>query len=381
MDFSWNEEQQRLRTTIQEFAERELNDSLRERDEAGEFNQDGWVQCARMGIQGLNVPEEYGGMGLDALTTVGVLESLGTGCRDNGLTFSIGAHMWTAQMPLLSFGTEDQRQRYLPGLVSGKLIGGNAMSEPDSGSDAYSLRTTAEKRGDRYILNGSKTFVTNGPVADLLVVFATVDTRGGKGGVSAFLVETDSPGLSVARRLEKMGLHTSPMAEIFLQDCEVPAENLIGSEGAGQALFTDSMTWERGCILAPAVGAMDRLVRDSIRYAKARKQFGEPIINFQLVAAKLVDMRVRLESARHLLYQAAWNKSRGRSVFLDAALAKLTISENWVAVAQDALQIHGGYGYMKEYEIERDLRDALGSKIYSGTSEIQRVIAASLLGV
>ena len=379
MDFSWNDEQNELRTAVADFAANELNEGLRERDERGEFNHAGWLACAGMGVQGLNVPEAFGGLGQDALSTVGVLESLGYGCRDNGLCFSIGAHMWTAQMPLISFGTDEQRAKYLPRLVSGELIGGNAMSEPESGSDAYALRTTATLNGDRYRLNGSKVFVTNGPIAGLLVVYATVDPALGKNGVTAFLVESGFPGFVVSRKMEKMGLHTSPMAEIFLEDCEVPVENRIGEEGSGQALFTDSMTWERSCILASAVGSMQRLFEQSIDYAKARRQFGESITNFQLIGSKLVDMKVKIESARSLLYQAAWKKAAGKHIFLEAALTKLTISENWVRVAEDALQIHGGYGYMKEFEIERDLRDAVGSRIYSGTSEIQRVIAASMI--
>jgi len=320
-------------------------------------------------------------MGMDALTTVGVLESLGYGCKDNGLVFSINAHMWTASIPIQDFGSEAQRRRWLPGLCNGTLIGGNAMSEPGSGSDAYSLRTTAEKRGDRYVLNGSKTFVSNGPVADLAIVFAVTDKEKGANGISVFVVEKGTKGFSVARHLEKMGLKTSPMAELFFDDCEVPEENRLGKEGAGQNLFTHSMTWERGCILASAVGTMERLLEMSIRYARERKQFGQAIGKFQLVATKIVDMKLRLETARALLYRAAWLRSRGKSIFLEAAMTKLHISESWVATAQDALQVFGGYGYMQEYEVERELRDALGSRLYSGTSEIQRMIIAPLLGL
>lgn len=381
MDFSWSTEQKQLRQQVVEFARRELNDGLIERDDAGEFNRDGWMKCAAMGIHGLPIPEVYGGSGLDALTTVGVLESLGYGCKDNGLVFSINAHMWTLEIPLLSFGTEEQKKRYLPRLCSGEIIGGNAMSEPGSGSDAYSLSTRAELRGDYYILNGSKIFVTNGNVADLVLVFATIDPALGPNGVTAFLVEKSFPGFSVARTVDKMGLRTSPMAELYFENCKVPVGNRLGKEGAGKSLFTDSMTWERGCILAGAVGAMERLFEQCTRYARERKQFGQPIGKFQLVSTKLVDMKLRLETARSLLYKAAWMKDRGRNVFMEAAMAKLYISESWCRCAQDAVQIHGGYGFMKEFEVERDLRDATGSKLYSGTSEIQRVLIASLLGL
>src|SRR5947199_10304337 len=199
--------------------------------------------------------------------------------------------MWTAITPLVYSGSKAQKKKYLPGLCNGTLIGGNAMSEPNSGSDAFSLTTTAIKEGSRYILNGSKIFVTNGPIADLLVVFATVDKTRGTDGLSAFLVEKNSPGMNVARKLEKMGLRTSPMAEVFFENCEVPEENLLGKEGSGSSQFTWAMTWERGCILASAVGSMQRLLERCVRYAKERKQFGQPIGKFQLVSSKIVDMK------------------------------------------------------------------------------------------
>lgn len=381
MDFAWTEEQTQFRQAVSGFAQKALNDGLHERDIRSEFNHAGWKKCAEFGIHGLPIPKEYGGMGADPLTTVGVLESLGYGCRDNGLVFSINAHMWTVEIPLRDFGNEEQKQKYLPRLCNGELIGGNAMSEPGSGSDAYSLKTTAERRGDRYVLNGSKVWVTNGTVGDLILVFATVDKSKGANGISGFLVEKNFPGFKVSRKLEKMGLRTSPMAELFFEDCEVPVENRLGREGNGKNLFTHSMTWERSCILANGVGAMERLLETSIQYARDRKQFNQSIGKFQLVATKIVDMKMRLEEARSSLYRTAWQCSKGKSVFLEAALTKLTISENWVKCAEDAIQIHGGNGYMAEYGIERELRDALGSRIYSGTSEIQRILVASLLGL
>jgi alkylation response protein AidB-like acyl-CoA dehydrogenase len=381
MDFSWSEEQTRLRESIAKFASEELNDGIIERDQKSEFNRDGWNRCAAMGVHGLPVPVEYGGMGMDALTTVGVLESLGYGCQDNGLVFSINAHMWTLETPLMGFGTEEQKKKYLPKLCSGELIGANAMSEPNSGSDAYSIATTAKKKGDVYLLNGGKVFVSNGPVADIYLAFATVDPSLGPNGVTGFLVERNSPGLSLGKHTHKMGIRTSPMCEVFFEDCVVPQANRLGREGAGKMLFADSMSWERGCILAGAVGAMRRLLETSIRYATEREQFGQPIGKFQLISSKIVDMKIRLETARGLLYQSAWQKSRGRSVYLEAALAKLYISESWIECARHALQIHGGYGYMVEYGVERELRDALASTLYSGTSEIQRTIIGPLLGL
>lgn len=381
MDFAWSDAQREMQDAIRELARKELNEGLKERDARSEFNRDGWNRCAEFGVPGLPIPQEYGGMGQDALTTVGVLEALGQGCKDNGLLFSINAHMWTMSLPLVDFGSEKQKRRFLPGLCNGTLIGGNAMSEPSAGSDAYSLSTTATLRGDHYILNGSKIFVSNAPVADVLLVYATVDKTKGRAGLTGFLVEKNAPGFSVSKKVDKMGLKTSPMGELFFENCEVPVENRIGNEGAGVSLFTHSMTWERGCILASAVGAMQRLLDTCVRYAKTRKQFGQSIGKFQMVASKIVDMQVRVETSRALLYKAAWLRSMGRNIFMEAALAKLHISESWVKCAEDAIQIHGGYGYMTEYEVERELRDAIGSKLYSGTSEIQRLIVGPLLGL
>jgi alkylation response protein AidB-like acyl-CoA dehydrogenase len=381
MDFAWSKEQKELLDAIQRFAGQQLADNVVESDRGERFNHEGWKKCGKFGIQGLPVPSEYGGLGADGLTTVAALEKLGYGCKDNGLIFSINAHLWTVVIPLVTAGTETQKRKYLPGLCNGGLIGANAMSEPNSGSDAFSLSTTALKAGSKYILNGSKTFVTNAPVADLFAVYATIDKAKGAQGVCGFLVEKNTPGLVVGRKLEKMGLRTSPMAEVFFENCEVPEENLLGGEGAGSFLFSRSMTWERGCILASAVGSMQRTLEKCIRYANTRKQFGQSIGKFQHVAGKIVDMKVRLETARLLLYQGAWLRSQGKSGFLEASMAKLYISDCWVKTSEDALQIHGGYGYMAEYEIERELRDALGSRLYSGTSEIQRNLIASLMGL
>ena len=381
MDFSWSPGQRELFDTIGKFAAAELNQNLVDNDRAGVFNREGWKKCGAMGIQGLAVPSDYGGRGLDPLSTVGALERLGYACRDNGLVFSLNAHMWTACAPLVSFGNEAQKRKYLPGLCNGELIGGNAMSEPGSGSDAYGMQTTAEKRDGHYVLNGRKIFITNGSVADVLVALAVTDPSKGAAGISAFIVEKASKGFAVVRTLEKMGLRTSPMAELRFENCEVPEENRLGNEGAGASLFTHSMTWERGCILASAVGSMQRLLETCIRYARQRKQFGQSIGKFQLIASKIVDMKLRLEPARGMLYQSAYQRSVGRTAVMEAARAKLHISECWVKSCEDAMQIHGGYGYMTDHEIEREMRDAMGSRIYSGTSEIQRNLIGSLLGL
>lgn len=334
-----------------------------------------------MGIQGLSVPETYGGTGADILTTMLVMEGLGYGCKDNGLIFAINAQMWSVQHPILTFGTEEQKERYLPKLCAGEWVGAHGMTEPDSGSDAYSLRTRAERQGDRYTLNGRKTFVTNAPIADVFVVFATLDPSKGIGGITAFIIEANTPGLLVEGPLSKMGLRTSPLAEVVLEGCEVPIENRLGPEGAGVSAFNSSMEWERSCILASHVGAMERQLEICVRYARERRQFAKPIGKFQSVANRIADMKVRLETARLLLYKVAWLKKTGKSAVLEAALAKLYLSECFVQSSMDAIRIHGGYGYMTEFEVERDLRDAIGGTLYSGTSDIQRVVIARWLGL
>jgi alkylation response protein AidB-like acyl-CoA dehydrogenase len=381
MDFSLSAEQQELKSAAVEFARRELDQDLARRDEAGEFSPQAWRACAKFGIQGLPMPAELGGGGADILTTVLVMEGLGYGCHDNGLIFSLNAQLWSLQLPLVKFGTPAQQQAYLPGLISGDLIGVHAMTEPDSGSDAFSMRTRVERKGDGYVLNGTKLYITNAPVSDVVLVFAAHPDKPKMAGISAFLVEKGTPGFGVTRGLDKMGLRTSPMGEVVLDDCYVPAENRVGSEGAGMAIFNSSMTWERSCILASALGAMQRQLEACVDYARSRKQFGQSIGKFQAVSNMVADMYLRLEAARLLVYQTAWLGDQGKSVLAQAAAAKLFTSEAWVASSLDAIQVHGAYGYMKESGIERDLRDAVASTIYSGTSEIQRVILARLLGL
>jgi alkylation response protein AidB-like acyl-CoA dehydrogenase len=381
MEFSWTEEQLQFRDEIVRFAQTELNDEVIQRDANEVFSREGWKKCGAMGIQGLPVPEEYGGGGADALTIMLAMEALGLGCRDGGLIFSINAHMWSCEVPIVTFGSEEQKRRYLPGLSDGSLVGVQAMTEPGSGSDAFGLATTANKENGSYVLNGGKTFITNAPIADLFVVFASTDRSKGFGAISAFLVDRDTPGLSVGAHFHKMGLRTSPMSEVAFSDCVVPETNLLGSPGAGLAIFNTSMDWERSCILASAVGTMQRQFERCLSHAQERKQFGQPIGKFQGVSHRIVDMRLRLETARLLLYQQGWRKAQRRSSPMEAAMVKLYISECFVQSSLDALQIHGAYGYMADYELEREVRDAIGSRIYSGTSEIQRNIIAGYMGL
>ncbi|MBI1732924.1 MAG: acyl-CoA dehydrogenase family protein [Gammaproteobacteria bacterium] len=381
MDFSWSEEQLEYRRAVIEFAQGELNSGLRNRDRECEFSRQNWEKCAEFGILGLAVPEELGGTDSDILTTMLVMEGLGYGCRDNGLVFALNAQMWSVQMPIVNFGTPEQKQRFLPGLCKGKLIGAHGMTEPGSGSDAYSLRTRAARVDGGYSLTGSKMFVTSAPVCDLAVVFATVDPSKGRWGITAFIVERGTPGFDVGGDMEKMGLRTAPLGELVLQDCFVPDRNRLGPEGTGISIFNSSMEWERSCILASHVGAMEYQLEKAVQYARDRRQFGQPIGKFQSVSNRIADMKVRLETARLMLYKVAWLKKMNRPATMEAAIAKLYLSECFVQSSMDAIGVHGGYGYMVESEVERDLRDAIGGTIYSGTSDIQKTIIACLLGL
>jgi alkylation response protein AidB-like acyl-CoA dehydrogenase len=381
MEFELSEEQQQLQNAAIEFARLELNDDVIRRDRDEIFSHQGWKACARFGVQGLPVPAEYGGMGLGITEAIAVMEGLGYGARDQGLLFSLNAHLWTATLPILVYGTEEQRKKYLPGLAGDALIGANGTSEPDAGSDVFAMRTRAEKKGDHYLLTGTKTFVSNAPVANLFVVYATIDASLGPMGITAFVVDRDTPGLSVTRKLEKMGLRTSPMAEVIFENCVVPAGNRLGREGRGVAIFECSMEWERGCILANYLGLMRRQLESCIEHVRNRRQFGKPIGKFQSVANRVVDMKVRLDACRPLVYRIGRLKQMNKPAVLESSVAKLFVSESLVKSCQDALQIHGGYGYMVEQGIERDLRDALGSTLYSGTTEIQRNIIAKSLGI
>jgi alkylation response protein AidB-like acyl-CoA dehydrogenase len=381
VDFALSDEQRELTEAAADFARRELNRDLAKREDAGEFPRDAWQACARFGIQGLPMPAELGGAGSDTLTTALVMEALGYGCQDNGLLFSLNAQMWSVQLPLVIFGTPEQKQAYLPGMISGEVIGGHAMTEPETGSDALHMRSRVERRGDDFVLNGAKQFITNAPVADVLLVYASDPGRPGLAGLSAFLVDAGTPGLAISSGFEKMGLRTSPMGEIALTDCVVPASSRLGPEGAGMAIFNSSMEWERSCLFASAVGAMRRQLDACVAYARSREQFGQPIGKFQGVSNKLADMYVRLEAARLLIYRVAWLKQQGKSAAAEAAAAKLFTSESWIRSSQDAVQTHGAWGYLKDSGIERDLRDAVASTIYSGTSEIQRVVLARMLGL
>ncbi len=377
MDFQWTDEQREFRDAVIRFSRQELADP----DGSREGFLSSWKKCAAFGLQGLAVAEEFGGSAADSLSVAGALEALGYACSDNGLIFSLNAQMWACQHPIERFGTPEQKARYLPLLCNGSMIAAHAMSEPGSGSDAFGLSTTAVGDGDGFRLNGSKTFVTNAPVADLFLLFARSPGTTGFSGLSGFLIERDTPGLTVGPPLEKIGLQSSPMGEVFLEDCEVSADSLLGRAGAGMPVFSTAMERERSMILACTIGTMERGLERSISHARDRKQFGQPIGKFQAISHRLVEMKLRLETARLLLYRLAWLMDHDLPTGLDSALVKLHLSESLVASSLDALQIHGGYGYMEEYGLGSDVRDALATRIYSGTSDIQRNLAARHLGL
>jgi hypothetical protein len=382
MDFALSPEQQELREAIVRFAKAELNDGVIARDREQHFPRELWTQCARMGLMGLPVPEEFGGSGLDPLTSAVALEALGYGCADNGLSFSICAHLLACVVPIWKFGSDEQKRRLLPGLCDGTLIGGHAMTEPGSGSDAFALRTRAEPHGNDFLLTGTKTFTSNAPQGDVLIVFAVTDPEKGYfGGVTGFVLERGLAGFRAGPKMEKMGLRTAPLGDLILEEAVVPREAVLGAVGGGAGVFSHAMDWERSLLFATHIGAAERLMEQAVTYARTRMQFGQRIGKFQAVSHRIADMKVNIEAARLLVYRAAWKLGRTRNVALDASMAKLFASEMLVRTAMDTVQVFGGYGFATEYEVERALRDAVGSTLYSGTSEMQRSIIARWMGL
>jgi L-prolyl-PCP dehydrogenase len=382
MDFSWSEMQASLYQETVRFAETSLVAGRPDRsDLAFAPGSQRWHAAASHGLLGLCVPEEFGGGGFDALTTARVMEGLGYGCQDMGLAFSIGAHLFAAAMPLVRYGSPELRKRILPRMVSGECIGANAITEAEAGSDVFGLTAQAERDGDGWVLNGVKSYVTNGPLADVTIVYAKTDPSAGYLGISAFAVERDAPGFRFGAAFEKMGLQSAPIASLYLQDCRVADSALLGTEGAGAEIFRSSMQWERACLFGGYLGQMERQLETAIDYARERRQFGKRISNFQAISHRIADMKVRLESAQLLLYKACWSFDRGADATLAISMAKLAISEAAIQSGLDAMQIHGGIGYTTELGIERELRDAIPGTLFSGTSEIQRDLIARELGL
>lgn len=376
--FTPTEEQQELRDGIGPFCEA-INEGHIERDGKAEFDHDAWKLLRSSGMLGLPFGERWGGLGQDLVTTMYVLEGFGHGCRDGGLIFSTTTHMVSTGVPLARFGSAALKDRYLPAVCDGSLIGSHAISEPGSGSDALAMRTTASKVDGGWVLSGSKTFISNAPIADLMVVYARSDANAGPLGITAFLVETSSPGFSVGQPIPKMGLKTSPMAEVFLDECFVPDSCVIGSRGMGFLVLDHVMKWEILCSFIVNVGEMAHRVERCVAYAKDRHQFGRPIGANQSVANRIVDMLVATETARKWLYDTAEKLRCGETITTDLAISKLIASEANLSTALAAVNVFGGNGYMAEYGLEKDVRNAVGGTIYSGTSDIQRSRIAAML--
>jgi alkylation response protein AidB-like acyl-CoA dehydrogenase len=365
-----------------QWARSELVDpELTVRDERCEFWSEGWARCAQFGIQGMVVPADLGGRGLDLVTAMLRFEGLGLGCEDAGLVFGLSSQIWTMQMALDRFGSDEQRRRYLPALASGAAIGAFAVSEHESGSDAFSLTTRAERIDGGYRLTGTKAWVSLGPVCDVIMLFATLDPALGRWGVTAFLVDADQPGVEIQPNRPKMGLRTTPFADVVFNGCEVPASARLGAEGAGASIFSTAMESERAFLLAGSVGRLERQIDQAVGYANQRSQFGQAIGGFQSVSHEIAEMKVAHETARLMLYKATALQARGTPSMMAAALAKLSASEAALAGALSSVRVHGARGYVSEFGVERAVRDTMGGVIYGGSSGIQRNIIARLLGL
>lgn len=376
----WSDEQRTLRESFRRWHEA-LSAAHIEHDRGSEFSREKWELVRESGLLRLPFEERFGGLGHDLPTTMYVLESLGHGCRDGGLNFSISTHIFSAGVPIHRFGSDVLKRRYMPQICEGSSIGAHAITEPEAGSDAMSMRTRATADGDSYILDGTKAFVSNGPVADLFVVYARTGAGDDFRGITAFVVERGTEGFTVGAPVEKMGLKTSPFCELTFKGAQVPSANVIGRAGSGYLILEHVMVWEILCLFVIAVGEMQHRLERCLDHAKNRTQFGQPIGAFQAVADKLVESKVGVETARKWLYDTAERFTKHENVTMDIAITKLVASEANVASAMAAVQIFGGRGYLSEYGLEKDLRNAIAGTIYSGTSEMQRRRIATMLGL
>ena len=377
LDFDLTEEQLQITRLAREFAESEIAPHVLEWDEAQEFPVDVMKKLAELGFLGVLVPQEYGGAGLGYIEYVSIVEEISR--VDGAIGLSVAAHNSLCSNHILTFGTEAQKRKYLPGLASGQWLGAWGLTEPEAGSDASGTQTTAVRDGDGYVLNGSKTFTTHGTYGDVFVLMAVTDRSKENRGISAFIIEKGTPGMRAGKKENKLGCRASDTSEVILENCRIPGENLLGQEGEGFINCLEILDGGRISIAALAVGMAQGALEASLKYAKQRRQFGQPISEFQAIQWKLADMATEIEAARLLTYRAAALKNQKKRSTKESSMAKLYAGEVSVRVANEAIQIHGGYGYVKEYPVEKFYRDAKICTIGEGTSEIQRLVIARQL--
>lgn len=377
MNFKLSEEHEMIRKMVRDFAKNEVEPTAAERDEEERFDRELFDKMAELGLTGIPWPEEYGGIGSDYLAYCIAVEELSRVCASTGVTLS--AHTSLAGWPIYKFGNEEQKQKYLKPMAQGEKIGGYGLTEPASGSDAGGMKTTAKLDGDHYILNGSKIFITNGGIADIYVVFALTDPSQRQRGTTAFIVESGFEGFSVGKKEKKLGIRSSPTTEIVFDNCRVPKENMLGKEGEGFKIAMMTLDGGRNGIAAQAVGIAQGALDASISYAKEREQFGKPIAANQGISFKIADMATSIEASRLLTYQAAWLESEGLPYGKESAMSKLMAGDTAMKVTTEAVQIFGGYGYTKDYPVERYMRDAKITQIYEGTQEIQRLVISRMV--
>jgi len=377
VNFDLTEDHIMMRKMVRDFAEKECAPGAEERDETEEFSVEIWKKAGALGLAGITFPEEYGGVGADYISYAITVEELSRVDASVGVTIS--AHASLCCNPIAMFGTEAQKQKYLIPLASGEKLGAFGLTEPMAGSDASGTRTTAVRDGDDYVLNGSKIFITNGYYADVYVVTAQMDKSKGNKGIAAFIIEKGTPGFSFGKKEKKMGIRSSATYELVFEDCRVPSENLLGVEGQGFKVAMQTLDFGRIGIASQALGIAQGAYEQALKYTKERVQFGKPIASFQNTAFKLADMATQIEAARLLVYQSAYLASQHKPVGKASSMAKLFASETAMAVTTMAVQLHGGYGYTRDYPVERMMRDAKITEIYEGTSEIQRIVISSMI--
>jgi len=377
----FGEEHEELRQTVARFVQKEIAPNVDEWEEAREFPRELFARCAELGFLGLKFPEELGGQGGTHLHDAVWVEELARSGGSGGVAAGLNAHTSIAMPPIFKFGTEEQKQRWLPAGIAGEKVGALGITEPGAGSDVASLATTAVRRGDTYVVNGAKTFITNGVRADFLVCACKTSEAGGHGGISFLVLEREMPGYEVSRKLEKMGWHSSDTGEISFSDVEVPAENLLGEENGGFRLIMANFAWERLLMAIGAVGAMQKLIDTTVAYASEREAFGRPIGKFQAIRHQVAEMATLAETCRALTYNALRLFHEGQDCIQEVSMAKLLTQRAVLDIADQSLQIHGGYGYMREYGVERAVRDARLGPIGGGTDEIMKEIIGKTMGL